>query len=71
MSSQLLHASITRVWDTGKARWPRIVRIQSEGAHRMIRKTLLLMVAAVSAAALTITIQSRHEIARYRAITKM
>jgi hypothetical protein len=37
----------------------------------MIGKIVLLMLAAASTAALTITFQSRHEIARYRAITKM
>lgn len=37
----------------------------------MIGKILLLVLAAVSAVAVTITYQSRHEIARYREITKM
>lgn len=37
----------------------------------MIGKIVLLMLAAVLAAAVTITIQSRHEIARYRAMTKV
>jgi hypothetical protein len=37
----------------------------------MIGKILVLTLTAVSAAAVTMTIQSRHEIARYRAITKM
>jgi hypothetical protein len=37
----------------------------------MIGKILLLLLAALSAAVVTITYQSRHEIARYREITKM
>jgi hypothetical protein len=37
----------------------------------VIRKGLFLILAAATAGALTITIQSRQEIARYRAITKM
>jgi hypothetical protein len=37
----------------------------------MIRKILLLVLAAGAATALTMTFQSRHEIARYREMNKM
>jgi hypothetical protein len=37
----------------------------------MIRKILLLVLAAGAATALTMTFQSRHEIVRYRDMTKM
>jgi hypothetical protein len=37
----------------------------------MIRKMLYVVLAAVTVGAVTMAVGSRHEIARYRAITKM
>jgi hypothetical protein len=37
----------------------------------MVRKILLLVLAAGAATALAMTFQSRHEISRYREMTKM